>query len=171
MAEEKNTGDEQEGLEESDVPLRAFNKGCSRFSRASENASINDWLSRKGEMRSKQSGESKARRSGLKAKSSLRQVSKNQQKKNSDYSTAKTKHYSLEENQSCFLCGKTEHLSVHHVSKRGNNIADQSKFMTLCLMGNFMDKKYPDSNHSHQGGCHSWVEANKSISRELKLII
>lgn len=160
----------QESQQADTGKVSSSNKGCSRFSRASESSSIHEWLDRKekGSIKPERKDFSRSLGSGS---NPIKSVSKKQQKKNSSYASAKARHYHNEDNQECFLCHRRDHLSIHHKAKRGKFIDDSDTFVTLCLVGNFMDLQYPDSNHSHQGGCHSWVEANKSISRELKLIL
>ena len=161
----------QEDQQEDNGRLPSPSQGCSRFARSSESSSIHEWLERKekGSVKPKRKAITRSKRLGK--KQSLKPISEKQKKKNSSYASAKAKFYAKEENRSCFLCGGVNHLSIHHKSKRGNLIDDLNTFVTLCLVGNFMDLKYLESNHSHQGGCHSWVEANKSIARELKLIL
>ena len=161
----------QEDQQENPRGMSSPSQGCSRFARASELSSIHEWLERKekGSVKPERKAITRSKRFGK--KQSLKPVSEKQKKKNSSYALAKAKHYHNEDNQECFLCHCRDNLSIHHKAKRGNLIDDLDTFLTLCLVGNFMDLKYLESNHSHQGGCHSWVEANKSIARELKLIL
>jgi len=142
--------------------------GSSRFSRVDQ--SIEDRIKWQEERKLNRSNKGQAGGNGLR-RSRLNPVSKKQKKKQSGYKEAREIFYDSEKNQKCFLCGRTDSLSIHHKKKRGNDIDDPLYFVSLCLVGDFMDRKYPDSNHSHSGGCHSWVEANKSIARELKLIL
>lgn len=139
-------------------------RDCSnkRLGKAQE---FDEWLRRKEEKRSKPSNEGFSRRTGLK-RTRLNPVSKKQKKKLVEYKHAREEHYSKEENQKCHFCGKTENLSIHHMKKRGDHLANQETFITLCLTGDFMDKRYPELNHSHQGGCHAFIEANKSWARK-----
>lgn len=174
MAEER-IPETSERSEEDPSEQQSPNTGCSKFSRMGTDQSVSSWLASKEEKRSKATSTGQPRRSGLSRgkllkKTTLNKVSKKQKKKNSEYKKAKKVHYASEENRACFLCGCENNLSVHHKEKRGNSIADEETFVTLCLIGNFMDLKYPDSNHSHQGGCHSWIEANKSWAREYGLL-
>lgn len=144
-------------------------KGCSRFSRSFVDSSFENYISDKEQRRSKGLGKIQSGRIG--SSGPLKKISKKQKKRNADYKKAREEHYSKEENQKCFLCGTTNNLSIHHMAKRLDRIADASSFVTLCLMSNAMDIKYPESNHSHSGGCHSWAHANASLSKELGLII
>lgn len=181
MAEEKNRHVSSEDSEESRNKERASPQGTSRYSGMGKSESFDDWLERKRAKKEqpKSTGKGLRRRTGLGTtglgngtlkRTPLNKVSKKQKKRNKDYGKAKERHYAKEENRSCYLCGSREALSIHHKAKRGSNTADESTFVTLCLMGDFMDRKYPDSNHSHTGGCHAWIEANKSIAREIGLL-
>jgi hypothetical protein len=101
----------------------------------------------------------------------LNPVSKKRKKKNVNYKESVESHYADEKNQTCFLCGCSNNLSIHHKKKRGKVLDDEFYFVTLCLIGDYMDRLHPDSNHSHTGGCHGWVEGNKEQAREMKLIL
>lgn len=101
-----------------------------------------------------------------KERKGLRPVSKKQSKKLQAYKKARDEHYSSDENKRCAICGRTNGLSIHHESKRGNEIANADRFITLCLIGSYLDELYPELNHSHTGGCHGFIEANKSWARE-----
>lgn len=101
----------------------------------------------------------------------LNAVSKKQKKRNTSYQQATKEHYEDEANRKCFFCGATSSLSIHHRRKRGVHTDDPLYFMTLCMMGNYMDEKYPDMNHSHAGGCHGFIEGNKEWSREKGYIV
>lgn len=133
--------------------------------------SVDAWIRRKEEKRLGKTQSGITRRTGLVSRKGLNPVSKKQKKRNNDYKDAIKEHYEDEANQKCFLCGCSNNLSIHHKKKRGKETSDPFYFVTLCLVGNAMDERYPDSNHSHTGGCHGWVEGNKSIARELKLIL
>lgn len=132
--------------------------GQSKYSR---DENLEQWIKRKEERRAWKLSPERGR---LK-RSALKPVSNKQRKKLSVYSKVKAEH--LQDNSSCELCGCTNNLSIHHVAKRGDNLSNKDKFMTLCLMGDYMDQQYPDSNHSHTGGCHGWVEGNKELARKL----
>lgn len=107
----------------------------------------------------------KKERTPLKKGKGLNPVSKKQSAKLRLYKKARELHYGSEENRSCAICGATNGLSVHHIEKRGDNIADSSKFITLCIIGDYMANLYPELN-SGSGGCHGFIEANKSWARE-----
>lgn len=100
-----------------------------------------------------------------KERKGLRPVSKKQSKKLQEYAKAREQHYSKPENKCCEICGRTDGLSVHHVGKRGNEIANADKFITLCIIGNYLDGLHPELNHSHSGGCHGFIEGNKAWAR------
>jgi hypothetical protein len=144
--------------------------GRSRFARDRKDSSIESWLESKDEKKSKPASKGLSRSKGLVSRKRLNPVSKKQKKRNTEYKKAREEFYKDEANQKCFLCGSTSGLSIHHTKKRGNNISDNKHFVTLCLVGDYMDKLYPDANHSHTGGCHGFIEGNKSIARELKLL-
>jgi hypothetical protein len=102
---------------------------------------------------------------GTKKRKPMRKSSIKRSKEEGLYRKASLKH--LKENPSCEICGRKDNLSIHHKSGRiGELLYDEGNLMTLCLIGYILDKKYPNSNHNHTGGCHGWVEANKSIARE-----
>ena len=165
MAEYGSNKNSKESEEDSGQE-RMASEGRSRYGRLGASESIDDWTKRQEEKRSGGSKKIPARRSGLK-RGKLNPVSKKQKKKNADYTKAKSEHYKNEINQSCALCGTTKNLSVHHAKKRlEGNISNSSTFITLCLIGDYMDRTHPTSNHSHSGGCHSWIEANKTWARE-----
>ena len=149
--------------------LRPSAHGCSPHARVGD--SLESYIRRKEEKRTKAPSKGLSRRVGLTSRKGLSPVSKKQKKKNASYQKEKTEFLSDEKNQQCFLCGSTSSLSIHHRRKRGEYVDDPLYFMTLCMMGDFMDQKYPDSNHSHAGGCHGWVEGNKDMARQLKLIV
>lgn len=179
MAEEPTSEAKgKENFPENSGEVSESHHGQSRFSRVGENSSISDWIAAKEKRRADKAAKRSSGRNGFGSgvgakplkRTPLKPVSKKQQKKLSDYARARKVHYSDESNRSCFLCGRSDHLSVHHIAKRGTKIADTDQFVTLCLIGDYMDNLYPDSNHSHTGGCHAWIEANKSIARELGLL-
>lgn len=101
----------------------------------------------------------------------LNPVSKKHKKRLSGYKESREEFYKDEVNQKCFLCGSVNNLSIHHKKKRGKETDDPFYFVTLCIIGNYMDLEYPDANHSHSGGCHGFIEGNKSIARELGLLL
>jgi hypothetical protein len=166
MAEEPDEQKDSEGI------LDGPSSSQSRYGRLGKNESLEDWITKK-EKRANWIDERDGRR-GLPRKplrkSKLNPVSKKQKKRNKEYKYAKEQHYSSEENRVCFCCGSPNNLSIHHKEKRGINTSNRESFITLCIMGNYMDERYPESNHSHSGGCHGWVEANKSQARELGLL-
>jgi hypothetical protein len=129
--------------------------------RHSKDESVEQWLARKEKRRL----ERLSPEFGRLKRSSLKPASNKRKKKLVEYKKASAEY--LQDNSSCELCGCTNNLSIHHVAKRGSNLSNKDKFMTLCILGDYMDKQYPDSNHSHSGGCHGWVEGNKSLSRKL----
>lgn len=98
----------------------------------------------------------------------LRKVSKKRKKEHLEYSKVSKKF--LIENPECEICGQREHLSVHHKKGRGKYLCDTEHFMVACVVGNYLDAVYPESNHFHTGGCHGWIEANKEKARELGYI-
>ena len=134
-----------------------------------KNESLESYLERKEARRlnGKPKGSFGSKRYSLK-KSPLNKVSPRQKERLKKYKAAAKEHYSHEENQKCYCCGTTSGLSIHHISKRGSNI--DKDLVTLCMTSDYMDCKYPDSNHSHSGGCHGWVEGNKSIARKIGLL-
>jgi len=75
--------------------------------------------------------------------------------------------------KTCALCGTADNLSLHHMAGRGKLLNEQKYWIPLCLIGSeaWIRDKYPDTNHSHSGGCHGWVEANKTLAKELGFII
>ncbi len=168
-------GLETEGQKEHQDPI-GDSKGCDSASKFRGDDTLSDWFARKEAKRSKSTGFNVSKRTGLNRggqikKTALNKVSKKQKKKNSEYKKARESHYSKESNQVCFICGRSNNISIHHSRKRGGNTSNEETFFTLCLIGNFADKLYPNSNHSHSGGCHGWVEGNKSIAREIGLLI
>lgn len=115
-----------------------------------------EWLNRKEKPKEK-------KRYVLK-KTRLKPVSSKQRKRLSLYEQAKKDHYRSDKNQACFICGSRDGLSIHHVKGRGQNLCNS--FITLCLRGDYLDKKFPELNHNHTGGCHGFVEGNKKWARE-----
>lgn len=113
------------------------------------------------------SGEQKGFRD--KPRSKLKSASKKKRKELSEYKKECNKF--LRDNPKCEICGREENLSIHHKMGRGKNLCNPNYFMSACLVGGFLDNKYPDSNHNHTGGCHGWIEANKTLSRELGYIL
>ena len=156
---------EDEGNRGEEQPLSS---GRGPYSRMDD--TLEAYYQRKEAKRSKQPSTGLGRRTGLNRgsvlkKTPLNPISKKQQKKLREYKKAREEHYSDEENQKCFLCGSTKNLSIHHIAKRGNLISDQSRFITLCLTGNYLNALYPDHNQSG-AGCHGHVEANKDWARQ-----
>lgn len=144
----------------------------------SEQEDFEKWLEKKNNKKKKEgtyrervlSGEQKSWKDSSKKKSKLSRKSNKESSRQSKYRKA-SKEY-LEDHPRCELCGNPSSLSIHHkMGRSGEYLWDKSFFMTLCLLGYAMDRAYPDSNHSHTGGCHGWVEANKRLARELKLIL
>jgi len=143
---------------------RTLPEGCSRFSRSRIDSSFEEYLSNKEAKRleSTKPVPSKRIRSGR-----LNPVSKKGRKKRQEYAKASKEHYQNDENRRCALCGSQGNLSIHHIKKRlEGNHAEKETFITLCLTSKFMDERYPQSNHSHSGGCHGWIEGNKEWARE-----
>lgn len=162
---------EEDSDEGNQVDDSGANTGCSKYARGGKDSDVESWLKSKEEKRTKAAGQGLGRRVGLTSRKGLNPVSKKQKKKNSSYQKEKYEFFQREDNQKCFLCGCLNNLSLHHRKKRGEHVDDALYFMALCMVGNFMDEKYPDSNHSHSGGCHGWTHANGELARELKLII
>lgn len=100
----------------------------------------------------------------------LRPISKKRQPEQAKYSRESVKWL---EGKCCKVCGTENNLSVHHTAGRGALLNVKSLWIAACLIGSeeFLKKKYPNSNHSHSGGCHGWIEANHSLSRELGYVI
>lgn len=139
-------------------------------SRLGKNESIDDWYARQEARRSGTTGKGHGRSKGLSRSGSLKRtrlnkVSKKQKKKNQETAKAYKEHYTKEENRCCHFCGRVDGLSVHHIAKRSGGNHDK-QLITLCLVGDYLDQLYPELNHSHQGGCHNFIEANKSWARE-----
>jgi hypothetical protein len=111
-----------------------------------------------------------SRGSGQLKRTPLNKVSKKKKKQNSEIEAAYKRHYADPANRVCACCGADNGLSIHHKKGRGPYAADETTFVTLCIIGNHMDHLYPNSNHAHSGGCHGWVEGNKSIAREIGLL-
>jgi hypothetical protein len=134
-----------------------------------KNESFESYLERKEARRinGKLKGAFNSKRYSLK-RTPLKKVSPKQKERLKKYKAATKEHYADESNQSCYLCGATTGLSIHHISKRGGNI--DKNLVTLCMTSDFMNQTNPDSNHSHTGGCHGWVEANKSLARKMGLL-
>ena len=166
----QTTGPENPEEEKTSKQIHASNDGRNPYSRVGKD-SVDAWIKRKEEKRLGKTTQGITRRTGLVSRKGLNPVSKKQKKRNNDYKDAMAEHYADEENRRCFLCGSTDNLSIHHKKKRGKETSDSFYFVTLCIIGSYMDKKYPDSNHSHSGGCHGWVHANTSIAKSLKLLL
>lgn len=98
-----------------------------------------------------------------KPRSRLRSVSKKQQKRLKEYNEIQPT-----EDTHCEICGGKTRLSRHHKSGRGANLSNRDSIIWLCIMGSedFLRRRFPDANHSHSGGCHGFVEANKRWARE-----
>jgi hypothetical protein len=120
--------------------------------------SFDEFMERK---RARLAGEKKP----AKKRTGLKPVSKKQSVKLRLYKQARDHHYSSEENRCCAICGTTDNLSIHHTGKRGNEIANKEKFITLCIIGDCLEQQYPKLNGG-SGGCHGFVEANKEWARE-----
>lgn len=104
-----------------------------------------------------------------KPRSRLKPVSERRSKANEKYAKAKAAY--LKANRTCEICGKDQALSIHHIGGRsGSKLYDPDNFMTLCLIGDYLDRKFPEANHSHAGGCHGFVEGNKDLAREKQWI-
>jgi len=170
MDTEETPNTEAEGSEEVSVGISIPNSKANPYSRVGKDESVASWLESKAKRELERSAKRSAGRAGLK-RGKINPVSKKQKKRNSGYKDAMAEHYSEEENQKCAMCGCRNALSIHHKNKRGKETDDAFYFITLCMIGDFMDKRYPDSNHSHSGGCHGWVEGNKDKARELKLLL
>lgn len=163
MATEDTNPEEQEADEGDQGEERVSPQGSSRFSRDGVDSSISSWLKGKEAKRSEGASPSQ---SGRLRSGRLNPVSKKQKKRNTEYKEAREQHYSDESNRRCKLCGTADNLSIHHTRGRGEHTSDTSSFVTLCILGSAMDKAWPDSNHSHSGGCHGWIEANKGFAKE-----
>jgi len=156
---------------------RPLSEGCSRFSRSRIDSSFEEYLSNKEAKRSEGTSKIQSGRGGLSSGSSLRRVSINKvskkgRKKRQEYAKASKEHYQNDENKRCALCGSQRNLSIHHIKKRlEGNHAEKETFITLCLTSKHMDERYPESNHSHSGGCHGWTHGNPSLAKELGLLI
>lgn len=161
--------DEDDGIQEGGRGDRTSSESASPYSRLGKDKDIASWLASKEEKRLK--GISKASSGKGLRRTRLNPVSKKQKKRNASYEQSKKEFLEKESNQKCYLCGKTSSLSIHHRDKRGDNLDNPLLFLTLCMIGDYMDKEYPDSNHSHSGGCHGWAEGNKETAREMKLIV
>ncbi len=161
MVEESSNNGSSEGEDEADREQQPSIERHGRYDRSITDSSISDWLRSKEEKRPKRIF------SSLTKRTRLNPVSKKQKKKNSDYAKAKEEHYKNDENRRCFFCGTTRYLSVHHTEKRTDGkISDQKTFLTLCLLGDYLDRQNEDMNHSHSGGCHGFVEGNKQWARD-----
>lgn len=171
MGEESTEGISEGSDKEDQERDQETNSGRSRYARGSTDSSIAGWLASKEKGQVKPARKGLGRGKGLVSRKGLNPVSKKQKKKNSSYQQATTEHFKDEANQKCFLCGSTEALSIHHRRKRGKHIDDPFYFMTLCMIGDYLDKQYPDMNHSHSGGCHGFVEGNKEWAREKGYIV
>lgn len=137
--------------------------------RLGKNQSLDEWYQRKEEKRSQSGKQGLNRKSGLR-KVRINPVSKKQKQKNKEYAQARKEHYSNEENQRCFLCGRTDGLSVHHIAKRlSGNHSDTKTFLTLCIIGDALARQHPELNYSSLG-CHGMVHANPNWSRENNLL-
>ena len=169
MAKEPEESNEQE-REKNSGEIPTSDTGRSRYSRMATDTSISSWLESKTKDKSKSIRKGLSRGKRLVARKGLNKVSKKQKKKNQEYKKAREEFYKDETNQKCFLCGCSDNLSIHHTKKRGNSISDATSFVTLCLVGDYMDKLYPNANHSHTGGCHGFIHGNASIGRKLKLL-
>lgn len=99
----------------------------------------------------------------------LNRFSKKGKKSETEYSAAKEEY--LERVPFCEICGSPHNLSIHHKSKRGKNKSDPSTFMTTCLLNEqavyYLRTRFPDANFSGVDGCHSFIEANKKLAREM----
>lgn len=157
-----------EGVEEDSGVLGTPASGESRYRRIGKAESFDDWLRRKEKKPVKPTSTGLKRRVGLSSSGPLNPVSKKQKKKNQEYEKAKKTFYKEEKNQVCFLCGSPNNLSIHHIAKRGNEIANQKKFVTLCLIGSSYSKQFPHLNQTES--CHDFVEKNKGWARANHLL-
>jgi hypothetical protein len=107
-----------------------------------------------------------SRGSGQLKRTPLNKVSKKKKKQNSEIEAAYKRHYADPANRVCACCGTDNGLSIHHKKGRGPYAADETTFVTLCTIGDFLDRLHPTLNHSHAGGCHGFVEGNKKWARE-----
>lgn len=171
MAEEHTDPEEQETDEGDSGKEQVSSKGSSRFSRTGIDSSISDWINSKEKGPTKRASKVQRGRGRLNPGKGLNPVSRKQKKKNADYKKAREEHYSKIENRRCALCGTTDNLSVHHTNKRGNNIADASTFVTLCILGSAIDAIFPELNSCQGLGCHGKVERNKGWARDNNLLI
>lgn len=162
MAEE-STNPTEESDEANQGSQRLPTSGQSKFARNGIDSSITSWLNRETE------GSTRKVSKGLSRRTRLNPVSKKGKKKQKEYKHSREEHYAQEKNQVCFLCGNPNNLSIHHKKKRGNLIDDEFYFVTLCLASKYMNEKYPESNPAES--CHDWVEKNKGLAREMKLIL
>lgn len=158
MAKESSNNEPKEESDQEDLGSeRTLHKGCSRFSRKID---LSEWLSRKEKVKPERIKPTFTKRTRLNT------VSKKGKKKQQEYAKAKAEHYRDTKNQRCAICGKAENLSIHHAAKRAEgNHANKETFITLCLLGDFLNKKFPELNQVGSG-CHGFVEANKSWARE-----
>lgn len=132
------------------------------------------WLERKSEKKERANGlrkgglrrSSELRRTGNLKRTRLNPVSKKQKKRNHDYNEARKRHYADETNRICAICGTNTHLSVHHAEGRGRNTADETTFITLCVLGSTFDVLHPELNSCNGQGCHQGVHANMEWARQ-----
>lgn len=116
-------------------------------------SSFEEWLKKKDEPKIK----------GFKKRTPLKRTSDKQKKLNDRYREASKRHLQDERNQCCAICGRTRNLSIHHVSRRGQNI--DSDLLTLCLSGRAIYSLFPELTPSDLEGCHAAVEANAKWAR------
>lgn len=105
---------------------------------------------------------------GLSRRTRLKPVSDKRKTENEKYSESIKWLYGRE----CELCGIRSSLSRHHSKGRGKYLNDKSTWKCLCLVNDRISKLqslYPDANFSYPGGCHGFVEANRSIAESLGL--
>lgn len=150
--DEPSEEQDESNLGEERLPV----EGQSRF-RSQDN--LQDWLERKDKKQAKRACSVFPKRVGL------NRISKKGKKKQQEYAKAKEEHYKDDANRRCMVCGSTRNLSVHHSKKRTEgNHSKQETFITLCLLGDYFNKLYPELNQSGSG-CHGFVEANKSWAK------
>ena len=106
----------------------------------------------------------------------LRKKSKKAAKSDAEYLIVQQEY--LKRVPFCEICGCHDSdsapygLSIHHKNKRGKYKCDSSTFMTACVGLNkgaltYLRSRFPDANFSGVDNCHSFIEANKRLSREM----
>ena len=105
----------------------------------------------------------------LQRRKRLNPVSKKRKKENDIYAEKSRRWL---QHRECALCGIRSSLSVHHAKGRGRFLNDESTWKCLCLSNDrisILRARFPEANFSYQGGCHGFVEANRSIAEKLGL--